>query len=273
MFRSTVAIACSMVALVSLGCTSIQLRKHTNQQLRTTSEITQQQIMDNVAKISANENAWPEFSNFASGSTQLSDTGEASLGLTWNARTIISEAFGLRGNRQLTEVWGTTAITDPDRLKAMWAVYHYAIYGSAPETPVYSANDQLTKIFGNGWQKLVPTPGWFQTYCEHDYCEKVHCGCIVGHACDCHACVLPGHEQDLQQLTYLIMYISSVKFKDNAAFPTGIPPTTGGLQTVAPPHNMTAPPDSTNETPDGKLPTGAAREFNSPSPGVLLNPR
>src|SRR6185503_10517664 len=118
-----------------------QLRKNTNQQLRTTSEITQQQIMDNVAKTAANENAWPEFSNFSSGTTQVSDAAGASVDLTWDARTIIQEALGLSANRQITEEWGTTAITDPDRLRAMWAVYHYTIYGNVPETTIYSAND------------------------------------------------------------------------------------------------------------------------------------
>jgi hypothetical protein len=231
--------------------------------------------MDNVAKIAANENAWPEFSNFSSGTTQISDSGEASLGLTWDARTIIQETLGFTGSRQVTEEWGTAAITDPDRLRAMWAVYHYTIYGNVPETTIYSANDQLTKVFGSNWQQLIPPPGWIKTHCEHDYCEKVHCGCVVGHACDCHACVLPGHEQKLQQLTYLIMYIASVTIANNQPFPRGIPtPTTELPQPMgAGPMSMAAPPIGIPVPTNGKLPTGPAKDFNLITPGVSLTPR
>src|SRR4029079_9611770 len=133
MFKPAIILALSLGMVLCVGCTSIQLRKHTNQQLRTTSEITQQQIMDNVAKIACNENAWPEFSNFADGTTQITDTGEGSLILTWNARTIIQEVLGMRASRQLVERWGTAAVTDPSRLRAMWAVYHYTIYGTVPD--------------------------------------------------------------------------------------------------------------------------------------------
>jgi hypothetical protein len=81
--------------------------------------------MDNVAKISTNNEAWPEFSNINEGLTQVTDSGEGTLGLQWNARTIIQEALGLRANRAVTENWKLTPVTDPARLRAMWAVYYY----------------------------------------------------------------------------------------------------------------------------------------------------
>jgi hypothetical protein len=67
----------------------------------------------------------------------------------WDARTIIQESLGIEAGRQITESWATKPVTDPDRLRAMWAVYHYAVYGTAPDSDLYSANIQLTKIFGN----------------------------------------------------------------------------------------------------------------------------
>ena len=103
MVKSVIVLLLPPMFFLATGCTHMQLRKSTNQQLRTTSEITQQQIMDNVAKTAANENAWPEFSNFSSGTTQVSDAAGASVDLTWDARTIIQEALGLSANRQITE--------------------------------------------------------------------------------------------------------------------------------------------------------------------------
>lgn len=263
MSKSGIILVSWYVAAACSGCTSIQLRKHTNQQLRTTSEIIQQQVMDNVAKISANEYAWPEFSNFSTGTTQVTDSGEASVNLAWNARTITQEIFGLRGNRTLVEKWDTKATTDPARLRAMWAVYHYTIYGTVPDRDGYSASRQLEQVFHTkDWQKLIPPPGWINSYCEHEYCEKVRCGCVVGHACDCHACVIQGHEQDLQQLTYLIMLISgSTYYNDEgkeAPFPDGAPPK----------------PKEYRGSEGEQLPQpGPAKDFNTFSTGPALTPR
>jgi hypothetical protein len=264
-FKPAIVLACSLAMVFCVGCTSVQLRKHTNQQLRTTSEITQQQIMDNVAKIACNENAWPEFSNFADGTTQITDTGDTSLNLTWNARTIIQEFLGLHATRQLVEKWGTAATTDPSRLRAMWAVYHYTIYGSVPDREDYKASVQLAKVFGTkDWQKLIPPPGWFATHCEHEYCEKVHCGCLVGHYCDSQACVLPGHEEALQRRTFLIMYISSVDFGDDP-FPTGVPGMFKKKKTYS------APKEGAESDEDFPSPS-PAKSFNLPTPGPALTP-
>lgn len=257
------------ISISFVGCTHVQLRKHTNQQLRTTSEITQQQIMDNLAKIAANEDAWPEFSNFSSGGTQVTDLGEANVNFAWNARTITQELLGLKANRQLVEKWELKATTDPARLRAMWAVYHYTVYGNIPERGGYDANLQLTQVFHTpDWQALVPPPGWIKTYSEHEYCEKVQCGCVVGHACDCHACVLPGHQQDLQQLTYLIMYISGATFVSagggEAAFPDGLSLPTVEMQ-------GTKGMQGTNERQSPR--PGPAKDFNTFSPGAILTPQ
>jgi hypothetical protein len=258
---------CAFVLLIlaNSGCTHMQLRKHTNQRLRTTSEITQQQIMDNVAKISANENAWPEFSNFSSGLTQVTDSAGGSLGLTWNATTIVQEALGISASRSLVDNWGTTATTDPARLRAMWAVYYYTVYGVVPKREDYDADLQLKQVFGTDqWQKLIPAPGWFRVYCDHEYCEDVECGCVVGRHCDTRACVLPGSQEQLQRLTYAIMHISSSTYIDPttklpAPFPTGI---------SLPPVKTAIPFNTTEE-----LPTpGPAKDFNMFSPGPVLTP-
>jgi hypothetical protein len=253
----------SYLALACCGCAHMQLRKITGQQLRTTGDITQQQIMDNVAKIAGNENAWPDFSNFTEGGTQITDTGESNVGLTWNARTIIQEMFGIRGSRSQVERWTLKPTTDPARIRAMWAIYHYTIYGEVPIRDDYDAHVQLEKIFGPNWQQLVPPPGWFHTACEKECIEKTHCGCVIGHYCNVHAYVCPGHREDLQQLTYLIMHISSVTYGTPAApipFPTGIPGFPGEQRVDT-------------QGSEEILPMGPAKEFNSFSPGVLLTPQ
>lgn len=249
----------------------MQPRKRTNQQLRTVSEVTQQQIMDNVAKVAANENGWPDYSRLSSGVIQVSDNAGASLGFVWDARTIVSETLGLSGGRQVSENWTTNAVTDPDRLRATWAVYHYTVYGDVPNNETYNADEQLTQIFGVDWRKQIPAPGWFKTYREHDYCERVECGCVIGHACDCRTCVLPGHQQDLQQLTYAIIYIDSVTFKDKMPFPNGIqqrPVKADGRPLMG-----SSSKSETDISPIGKLPTGPARETYTIPNTMLLNPR
>jgi len=78
MTNITKAVFLSVAIANYTGCMHLELRKHTNQQLRTVSEVTQQQIMDNVAKVAANENGWPEYSSVTQGATQISDDAGAS---------------------------------------------------------------------------------------------------------------------------------------------------------------------------------------------------
>jgi hypothetical protein len=213
---------------LTCGCTHVQLRLHTNQQLRTSSDIIQQQVLDNLAKIATNPSAWPEFSVLPTGLTQMADLGEGTLGLQWNARTITQEALGMKANRQLTEKWDTKQVIDPARLRAMWAVYHYTTYGALPP-PMYGYNpdEQLKAILGDQWQQIIPAPGWFCVTTKHETecLEKARCGCLVGRYCDTRVCVMSGRQAELQQLTHIIMHISGATYwaKNNlASFPTGI---------------------------------------------------
>jgi hypothetical protein len=267
------AIILLSLILSSFGCTAVQLRKSASQQLRTPSDIIQQQIMDNVAKTSANRDAWPEFANLSGGSTQVTDQGNTSVALTWDPRSIITEMLGLGASRQIADTWQVTPITDPARLRAMSAVYTYTVYGEVSETATYSGSLQLQGVFGTKWKDLIPAPGWFCTMCEHECCEKMYCGCVVGHHCDLRACVLPGHQADLQQLTYDIMYVSSVTIVDKegkpTAFPTGIPPLSVEAQSGT--HEMRASPRAPQDQELTEPRTGPAREF-IPSGGPVYVP-
>jgi hypothetical protein len=91
-----------------------------------------------------------------------------------------------------------------------------------PTTFDYDPRVQMERLLGPNWQAMIPTPGWIHITHEHHYCEKVCCGCVVGHYCNTQAHVLPGGDIALQQLTYLTLRIASVQYS-GAPFPSGVP--------------------------------------------------
>jgi hypothetical protein len=266
---SVFALALLQILWFAPGCTHIQLRKHASQQHRTTTDLVQQQVMDNIAKLAADPSAWPQYSGIAEGVTQLTDLGEGTAGLKWNARSIVEESLGLKASRALQENWRMQPVNDASRLRAMWAVYHHAIYGTLPPpTYGYDARTQFRDLFGEQYEQMLPGPGWFRITCEKERIEKVYCGCVVGRYCNTRAYVLPGYEYKLQQLTFLIQHMATATYTVSngasvALFPTGMDGVPDGVEQ-----------DGTQESVGrgSRFQLGPSLEFRSGSGGIEVGP-
>ena len=143
------------------------------------------QVLDNVARFAANHETLPSFAYPGSGTSQVSDQGNASVNLTWDPRSIISEALGISGNRTNTETWGLVPINDPDRLLAMRCAYQRLF--------AYESEDCDKKLamfltdYQNRKDLLIPMC-WFCTGKKRD----VPCNaCYVSQYCDTYVWVMP----------------------------------------------------------------------------------
>jgi hypothetical protein len=204
--RGTLVIA--VTAIMVSGCTHLQLRRSTLKQQRTLADLNCQQVLDNVAQFVANPDSMPFFSYAATGSTQISDAGSATVNLTWDPRTLVSEMLGITGSRTVVEGWGLSAINDPDRLYAMRCVYRMVV--GAATSDCDDCVSRLGAFFNNDFSKqahcLIPM-GWFQVGCKADV---PRCACYVSHACGRYVWVTPEGLDGLTRLTLTILDIATV---------------------------------------------------------------
>ena len=227
----------------SLGCTHMQLRRSTNSQIKTVSGVYQRQVLHNVAKVCVNPDAIPDFSTVTQGTTQVNDSGQGAVGFSWNPTTLVAEALDLGASRSVSQQWDNQPVNDPSRIKAMWAVYYYTVYGDFPETERYSGEKQLEAVFGplGGAVPNLPLPGWFASG------KKIECGlnecCPTGSYCGNHVWLCEGGEHALHQLTLAMLHIANYQpVGDDAegklvklGFPTGIKDKTSMFGPGAPP--------------------------------------
>ncbi|HTU24729.1 MAG TPA: hypothetical protein VMF30_05000 [Pirellulales bacterium] len=125
----------TLVLLVATsGCTHVQLRRNTVRQALTVADIQQQQVLNNLAMFVVDPNALPTFSYPNQSSSNVTDTGTASIapgagrstgGLFW----FNSLAGTLTGERQMAEAFTLNPVNDPRKLELMRCAYQKAVSG------------------------------------------------------------------------------------------------------------------------------------------------
>jgi hypothetical protein len=242
------------VVLLCSGCTHFQLQRSTVRQQRTLADLNCQQVLDNVAHFVNNPDSMPFFSYAATGTTQISDAGTANVTLTWDPRTIISEALGITGSRTVVEGWNLSAINDPDRLYGMRCVYRMVV--GAVTTDCDDCVRRLDAFFNHQFMSqapcLVPL-GWFQVGCQS---EVPKCACYVSQCGGKYVWVTPDGLDGLTRLTFTILDIAAIA------------PSSGG-----PVQPQMAPGPLGTERVPSEQPFLRPREFFVPLPGPTFFPQ
>lgn len=112
------------------GCTSAQLRRSSVKYARSVSDLHTEQILDNLAKFSANPNALPHFSYPISGSTTIVDGVAATPGFNFSPRNLIGWGLNLNASRSDQESFTMQPINDPRKLELMKCAYQRAVSGA-----------------------------------------------------------------------------------------------------------------------------------------------
>jgi hypothetical protein len=118
------------------GCTHHQLTRSAVLTTGTVMDIQYRTVLTNLAMLSCHPEALPSHVDLVDGVVQVND--EAAFGTSGGFTTTGSqfgiERYGPSGRRQVSEQWGTEAVTDPQRLTGLQDLYRVAM-GLPPLPP------------------------------------------------------------------------------------------------------------------------------------------
>jgi hypothetical protein len=126
------AVLCAALA----GCTHRQLARSTVLATGTIMDIHYRTVLNNLALLSCHPEALPSHIDLADGVVQVSDEGAFGTGggFTTSAGRFDIDQFGPSASRNVSEQWGTNAITDPHQVTALQDLYRVAL-GLPPLPP------------------------------------------------------------------------------------------------------------------------------------------
>lgn len=195
------------------GCTHMQLRRSTAHQIRTITDLQQQQIVDNLAMFIVNPHATPHFAVPAAGSAQVSDSASGATTLVWNPTTIVSEALNAAASRSVSQNWTLAPINDPDRLELMRCAYQlaagYPLQTGAACPDCCAAFDTWYGGTDGCGRPCIPSTGWYGVGCKKDVPKDA---CVVGHFCGTYVWVPMSGFNELHQLTMAILDFATAEF-------------------------------------------------------------
>ncbi len=123
-----------IVGLIGGGCTHRQLAKSTSMTAGSVMETEYRIVLMNLALFSCHPDALPCHVRIKDGVVQINDEvgwGSAGGFTMFNGTDFGIDQFGPAASRQVTEQWGTDAVSDPVDLKTLQDMYRVAM-GLAP---------------------------------------------------------------------------------------------------------------------------------------------
>ena len=234
------AVVCAALA----GCTHRQLTRSTVLATGTVMDIQYRTVLNNLALLSCHPEALPSHIDLADGVVQVSDEGAFGTGggFTTTEGRFDLQQFGPSGSRNVSEQWGTDAVTDPQRLTGLQDLYRAALGLPPlppPNTVAYlrlakaeeagkgggekggasgssSGGDGSTSSSGgsspggSGDRSVtievllsdVPPPGWFHLGCKKDVPKDA---CYVGRYGDRYAWVTADGVPGLSRFTVAVL--------------------------------------------------------------------
>lgn len=177
--------------LTFTGCTHTQLQCNTIDQTRTTSDIYQQQVLDNLAMFVKNSSAVPQFSLLGDGSNDVSDSVNANADPLNAFRT----ALQLGGSRGMDQGWVVTPISDPHKLELMQCAYRRAlgyVSNSCPNCKKLEA--KFEGVDDAAYAPDCPVIGGFLQWSDRQCDVPKGCCGLHGEYCGCYVWVCPNPE-------------------------------------------------------------------------------
>ena len=203
----TLIFSICLLASVSLGCTSVQLQRNSNRQLKSLADLHDQQVLDNLARFVVNPSSTPFFAVPAAGINQLTDEGGINGGdgvLTGKFWSLLS----LGTSRSINQSWDLRPVTEPKRLLLMKCAYQRAI-GVSPDGCLDCCK------FERAWHgpeydcdnPCGITCGWVR--CSKNRKDVPKCCVCYSHFCETYVWVDPCHKSEFSRLVMKIVEYAS----------------------------------------------------------------
>jgi hypothetical protein len=240
------------------GCTNFALERRTVNQAMSVTDLRYQEVLNNLAALSANPGTLPSFSLIGSGAVNVSDMAKLDSMTVWQGaiRGFTSEAGTLTASRSPDQSWTLDPVASQPQLEAMRCACLWVLCG--PPEPASECMSLLGPPlrgetagyhFDVADQLLRIPPEWLHTGGRADVPA---CACYVGH-CGCHyVWVTPEGVSGLSEFTLVLLDIATVD-------PTSlqIPATLASVQTTL----------SSNLVVTDLMP--AAQNQSGPQPGAI----
>jgi hypothetical protein len=200
-FASIIISLCFL--LTASGCTHLQLSRSTVQQAGTITDLHYKQVLRNLASFHCNGDVLPTFAVVGTGGTSITDQGGANVELEWDTSTFIRKMLGLQLTREVQEQWTLAPVVNPDKLRAIKAVFQLSVYGQANDS---EADALLKSYLGDQYMDWIMS-GWHHCGAKRDVPRNV---CYVASCGPCHVWVDGDGIEGLSRLTLIILDIATL---------------------------------------------------------------
>jgi hypothetical protein len=189
--------------MASVGCTHLQLTRSTLRQAGTITDLEYKQIVSNLAAFHCNPDVLPHFSVVGTGGTSITDQGSLNVELEWDAVRLARKLLGLQAMREVQEQWTLAPVINPDKLRAIKAVFQLVVLGYATDPEA----DKLLKAYlGDDYLQWIDR-GWYGSGCKGHVPPNA---CYIAHAGDVYTWVTPEGLEALSRITLVVLDISTL---------------------------------------------------------------
>jgi hypothetical protein len=204
------------------GCqTHLNLRNNSLKTTATLADLQFQQVLENVARFTANPATMPAIAVFNAGTVTVSDqktlnvnaTGVPTLARSQQAGSglpILSLLLNPSVSRTLTENWSMAPVTDMDNLRRIRCALQLLVLGGRETTDCDQCAKQLERFYLGEMDRtecLIPT-GWYNIGRKHDVPKNA---CYVSHDHDVYAWVTPEGLEGLTRFTMTVLDLATGK--------------------------------------------------------------
>jgi hypothetical protein len=205
-----------------VGCaTHASLRDNTTRTTATLTDLNYQQVLNNVAMFVSNSSALPSVAVVNSGTVTVTDQKAYSTSATYSptlpfsqqgggALPILTLLFNPSVQRQLTENWTVTPVTDIDNLRRIRCAFQLLVLGGGQTSDCQNCRQLLEDFYlgeSDRMDCLVPT-GWYFTGCKADVPRDA---CQVGHSGTTYVWVMPEGLEGLTRFTLTVLELATGK--------------------------------------------------------------
>lgn len=217
---------CRFVLLLLLphfaGCqTHLSLRDNTGCTTATLTDLNYRQVLDNVARFTANPSSLPSIAVFNAGTVTVADQKSVNGSATYSptltfdqqgggALPILTLLLNPSGSRSVTENWSMVPVTDIDNVRRMRCAFQWLVLHGGQSSDCFACEDLIKQFYlgeADRMECLIPT-GWYGVGCKKDVPREA---CHVGHYGDTYVWVLPDGVEGLTRFTMTVLELATGK--------------------------------------------------------------
>jgi hypothetical protein len=157
-----------VISLVCAGCTTMALQQNTLNLVASLTDTRFQEVLDNLAKIAANEGNLPSYAPIIEGSTMVNDTLNFDPKTAWARATFkgfSAETFSMVGTHSPQPTWTVDPVAQYQQMEALQSAILWVLCG--PPHPGSHA-EQLLELFKVEDDLRRLPAGWLHVGCLQD---------------------------------------------------------------------------------------------------------